>query len=134
MFSFDEFSRLDFLTGRWKGETPDGKPFYEEYDRPEPGVFRSRRFSDATFSEHTDGSTITFDNGEVMSRWGEFSWRATRIDADEASFDPVNAPSRFSWRRVDASSLEAHQRWQADGEEHHYTIHLARLPAGQAAP
>lgn len=133
MFSFDEFSRLDFLIGRWKGEAPDGTPFFEEYDRPEPNVFRSRRFSDASFAEHTDGSTIALENGEVVSRWGAFSWRATRIDAHEAAFDPVDAPSRFTWRRIDADALEVRQHWQADGKDHQYTIPLARLDADPGA-
>lgn len=129
MFSPDDFAQLDFLAGRWKGETPDGKPFYEEYDRPEPNVYRSRRFTDATFSEYGDGSTITLEEGEVVSQWGEFTWRASRIAPDAASFDPVNAPSHFSWHRIGADTLEARQRWSADGKEQHYTItmvHIAR--------
>lgn len=127
MFSVDEFAHLDFLAGRWKGEAPDGTPFYEEYDRPEPTVFRSRRFTDATFSEHSDGSTITFQDGEVISQWGEFSWRAAAIDANSASFDPVNAPSHFSWHRIDDRTLEARQRWTADGKEQQYTISMTRI-------
>ncbi|WP_306397419.1 hypothetical protein [Telluria beijingensis] len=127
MFNADDFARLQFLEGRWKGEAPDGTPFYEEYDRPEPSVFRSRRFTDATFSEHTDGSTITLKDGEVVSQWGEFTWRAAGIDGDSASFDPVNAPSHFSWHRIDDMTLEARQRWTADGKEQRYTITMTRI-------
>lgn len=127
MFSIEEFARLAFLSGRWKGEGPDGKPFYEEYDRPEQHVFRSRRFGDATFSEHSDGSTITYQAGEVISQWGEFTWRASGIEIDAAYFEPVNAPSQFSWHRIDGDRLEARQRWSADGKEHSYTIPLSRI-------
>lgn len=127
MFTVDQFSRLAFLSGRWQGATPDGKPFYEEYDQPEPTVFRSRRFGDATFSEYSDGSTITFADGEVIAQWGEFTWHASRIDDTAACFDPVNAPSHFSWHRLDGNRLEARQRWTADGKEQHYTIALTRI-------
>lgn len=127
MFSVDDFARLRFLEGRWRGEAPDGTPFHEQYDHPAPDVYRSRRFSDATFTEHSDGSTITFQDGEVVSQWGEFTWRASSIAPDAASFDPVNAPSHFSWHRIDTDTLEARQRWSADGKEQRYTITLTRI-------
>ncbi|KQQ91948.1 hypothetical protein [Massilia sp. Leaf139] len=129
MFSLDDFSKLQFLEGRWKGQSPDGKEFFEQYDRLDQRTFRSRRFSNAAFDQHSDGSTITFLDGEVLSEWGKFTWRASEIGADHATFAPVNAPSQFIWRRVDDSTLEAHQRWSTDGdgEEQHYTIRMTRL-------
>ncbi len=127
MFSMDDFAQLQFLEGRWKGESPDGKAFFEQYDRPEPGVFRSRRFPDAGFAEHSDSATISLRDGDVISQWNEYSWRATRIAPDGADFEPVNAPSRFSWRRVDDRTLEATQRWTAEGKEQQYTLQMTRL-------
>ena len=127
MFSLDDFSQLQFLEGRWRGTAPDGKEFFEQYDRPEPTVFRSRRFPDGDFAEHTDGATISFKDGEVISQWGEFSWKASRIGRDCADFEPISAPSHFTWRRVDEATLEAHQRWTADGKEHQHTIRLTRM-------
>lgn len=130
MFSLDEFAQLQFLEGRWKGTSPDGKEFFEEYDHPEPTVFQSRRFPDRDFREHTDGATISFDNGEVVSRWGEYTWKASAIGADSAAFEPVSAPSQFWWRRVDADTLEARQRWSVDGKEQEHTMRLTRADAG----
>lgn len=127
MLSFDDFSRLRFLEGRWKGETPDGTEFFEEYDHPEPNVFRSRRFKSAAFDESSDGSTIAWRDGEVVSQWGEFTWRATAIEADSAAFAPVNAPSHFEWHRVGDAAFEARQRWLADGKEQHLTIRMVRV-------
>lgn len=127
MFSMDDFAQLQFLEGRWQGESPDGKAFFEQYDRPEPGVFRSRRFSDASFGEHSDGATISLRDGEVISQWNDYSWRASRIAPDAADFEPVNAPSRFSWRRVDDGTLEATQHWTAEGKEQQYTLRMTRL-------
>lgn len=127
MFSFDDFARLGFLEGYWKGEGADGKEFYEQYDRPEPGMFRSRRFASDAFDVHTEGSRITFHDGEVRSTWGTFSWRASSIGKDYATFEPINAPSRFTWRRVDESTLEAEQCWQAEGKEQQHTIRMTRV-------
>jgi len=130
MFNADEFAKLQFLEGRWRGEAPDGAEFFEEYDRPEPALFRSRRFTSAAFSEHNDGSTIALRDGEVVAQWGDFTWRASSIDLDGATFEPVNAPSQFTWRRVDAATLEAEQRWSADGKQHQHTIQMKRVGAG----
>ena len=129
MFSLDDFAQLQFLEGRWKGIAPDGKEFFEEYDRAEPAVFRSRRFPDASFTEPTDGATISFKDGEVSSQWGDYLWKASSIGPDRAAFEPVSAPSHFEWRRVDGACLEALQRWTVDGKEQQHTIRLTRLDA-----
>ena len=129
MFSIEDFAQLQFLVGRWRGESADGKPFFEEYDHPEAKVFQSHRYADESFAERNDGSTIAYADGEVTSTWGDFTWRASIIGADGAVFEPVNAPSRFEWRRVDESTLEAHQRWTAEGKEQQHTIRLARVIA-----
>jgi len=129
MFSIEDFAQLQFLVGRWRGESADGKPFYEEYDHPGPNVFQSHRYADESFVERTDGSTISFKDGEIISQWGDFTWRASRIGRDSAVFEPVSAPSRFEWRRVDEATLEAHQHWTAEGKEQQHTIRLARVIA-----
>jgi len=129
MFSHDDFVQLQFLVGRWRGESADGKLFYEEYDHPHPNQFQSHRYADERFVQRTDGSTISYQDGEVTSTWGDFSWRASSIGGDSAVFEPVNAPSRFEWRRVDDSTLEAHQRWTAEGREQQHTIRLTRVIA-----
>ncbi|WP_313915579.1 hypothetical protein [Tahibacter sp.] len=88
---------------------------------------RSRRYPDATFSTSTDSSTVSFDNGEVISRWGEFSWKATEISADKACFAPVNARGSFCWQRTGAM-VEVTQRWKGDdGKDQSYTLKLTRV-------
>ncbi|MGI4844190.1 MAG: hypothetical protein ACRYF7_12825 [Janthinobacterium lividum] len=127
MFSLDDFAQLQFLEGRWKGIAPEGKEFFEEYTRPEPEVFQSHRFPDSAFTAHTDGATISLEDGEVISQWGEYTWKASSIGADSAAFEPVNAPSQFVWRRVDDATLEARQRWTADGRAQEFTLQLTKL-------
>ena len=131
MFSLDDFAQLQFLEGRWKGIAPDGKEFFEEFTRPEPAVFQSHRFPDSAFTSQSaaqsDGATIRLQDGEVISQWGEYTWKASSLGADAADFEPVNAPSQFSWRRVDDATLEARQRWTADGKAQEFTLQLTRL-------
>jgi hypothetical protein len=128
MFTLDDFAQLRFLEGRWKGQSPDGKDFYEEYDRPDQRTFRSQRFASAAFTEPSEGSRITFLDGEVLSSWGQLSWRASEIGPGHASFAPVNAPTQFVWRRIDDDTLEACQRWSDDGDqERQHTVRLTRV-------
>ncbi|AVR98311.1 hypothetical protein [Pseudoduganella armeniaca] len=126
MFSIDDFAKLQFLQGRWKGTNPDGKEFTEEYQRPEPGVLQSHRRDGAQSAAAQAGARITLEDGEILSRWGEQTWRAAEIHADGATFTPVNAPSTFVWRLVDDATLEATQRWNADGREQEHTVRLVR--------
>lgn len=129
MFSFEDFAQLHFLEGRWRGVSADGKAFYEEYVRPEPTVFHSRRYADDSFEHPSEGSTIRFLDGEVVSEWGTVTWRASEIGPDSARFAPVSAPSEFNWRRIDADTLEATQFWHAEGKPQQHTMRLTRVPA-----
>jgi hypothetical protein len=121
---------LGFLVGRWSGQMPDGAVFFEEYAFGPDGGFRSRRYEDATFSASTDGSTVEQVGSDILSRWGSFTWRAVRLEDGFAEFEPVNAPSRFSWRRVDADRVEVSQRWVDDaGLSQSYSLILTRIGA-----
>ena len=128
MFTASDFQELRFLQGRWKGQAPDGTDFFEEYDFPSPTSFRSRRFASDAFSDATDSSIVMLEDGRVISRWGDFTWRADRIEAGFVSFVPMNAPSSFSWRRASADEVEVTQRWQDEqGRDQSYTLRLQRV-------
>lgn len=121
--------RLTFLVGRWSGQAPDGSTFYEEYDFGPDGNFRSRRFEDATFSVSTDGSSVEQEGDDILSKWGPYTWRATRLEDGLAEFEPLNAPSSFSWRRLDTDRVEVSQRWVDEaGAAQGYQLVLERLP------
>ena len=123
---------LGFLVGRWSGQGPDGSTFYEEYDFGPDGSFRSRRFEDGTFSVSTDGSSVEQYGHEILSKWGPYTWRATRLERGLAEFEPVSAPSSFSWRRLDADHVEVSQHWVDEaGDPQGYKLILSRLPGGQ---
>ena len=124
----DDFKRLDFLEGRWRGVGPDGVGFYEQYDFPTPAMLRSQRYADAAFSAPTDSSTVTFANGEVISAWGKYRWKAAEITATRACFAPVQAPSAFCWEKTGADSVQVTQRWVDDkGQEQEVTMPMTRV-------
>lgn len=128
MFTSADFAHLKFLEGRWKGTGPDGTAFYEAYDFVDVTTFRSRRYPDMRFTTPGDGSTVTLEAGEIISRWGEYSWRATSVTANEACFEPMNAPSSFCWRRTSDIAAEAVQQWtDGTGKEQRYAIPLERI-------
>lgn len=128
MFTQSDFNQLKFLEGRWEGSDPKGKAFYEQYDFPDAATLRSLRFPTREFGKSTDTSTVTLKDGEIVSRWGDFSWRASEITADKACFEPINAPSSFCWKLASATALEVTQRWtDASGKEQTMTMALKRL-------
>lgn len=128
-FTENDFRQLKFLEGRWMGTDPTGAAFFEQYDFPDAATLRSQRFAAADFSAATDGSTVTLKDGEVISRWGDFSWRASEITPDKACFVPLKAPSAFCWKRVDATALTVTQNWKdGTGKDQSMTMTLKRVP------
>lgn len=128
MFDEASFSRLDFLEGRWNRIGPDGKAFFDAYVLATPTLLRSIRHADATFSEATDGSTVTLVEGAITSTWGGFTWKATSVSASRACFEPVSAPSAFCRERVAHDSVTVSQRWKdAAGQEQSYVLTLRRV-------
>ena len=128
MFTQSDFNQLKFLEGRWQGSDPKGNVFYEQYDFPDGVTLRSLRFPTREFATSTDTSTVTLKDGEIISRWGDFSWRASEITRDKACFEPVNAPSAFCWTLSSPTALEVSQRWKdASGKEQTMTMALKRL-------
>ena len=128
MYNEHDFALLAFLEGRWEGRAPDGSKFYEEYSFESATVMQSRRATDASFKEFSDGSTVSLSNGEIVSAWGDFTWRANNISADSVHFMPVNAPSSFSWHRKSATEIEVVQNWTDEtGKKQSYTLTLVRI-------
>lgn len=127
---FDQASMesLRFLEGRWTGTAPDGSVFYEAYDRIDPVTLRSSRYKDASFAERTDGSVVELKDGQITSTWGEYVWRASKIADGLASFEPVNAPSAFTWKQLDANTVEVTQKWVDEkGAAQSYALKLERV-------
>ncbi len=129
MFDEKAFAQLRFLEGRWTGKGPDGKPFFELYDFPNAHTMRSQRFDSAAFDRSSDGSVVALKDGAITSTWGDFTWRATSLSADQIQFEPINAPSAFSWRNIGADEVAVTQNWTDEkGAPQTYTLTLKRVP------
>lgn len=127
-FTQNDFKQLKFLEGRWQGTDPKGAAFYEQYEFSDEASLRSLRFPTKAFSQPTDTSTVTLSAGQILSRWGDFSWQATEIAPDKACFAPIKAPSSFCWKVASPTSLEVIQRWVGpNGIEQTMTMVLTRL-------
>jgi hypothetical protein len=128
MFTSAQFAHLRFLEGRWVGKGPDGSDFYEEYTFQSDSKLTSTRYTNATFLTSNDGSVVALHNGEVMSVWKEFTWKASEIGTGKACFSPVNAPSSFCWECVSDTEVHVTQRWTDErGLPQQYAIVLRRL-------
>jgi hypothetical protein len=111
-YTAEQFATLKFLEGRWTGTAPDGTAFFEQYDFPDATTMRSRRFGDPSFVTMSDESKVTLENGRILSRWGDHSWQAAELGDGRVRFEAVDAPGGFTWRRVDADTVEVEQRWR----------------------
>ena len=128
VYTEQDLGKLTFLVGRWSGTAPDGTIFYEEYSFDGPGTFRSRRYENASFATSTDGSTVTLKDGALISTWGAFTWQAESVDDGLVTFKPLQAPSSFSWRRIDPDTVEVTQSWTDEkGEPQRYALRLTRI-------
>ncbi len=127
MYTSSDFDYLKFLEGRWIGKGPDGSSFYEEYTFIEQGKMRSDRHADASYSNSTDASTVTLENGQVTSTWNTYTWIAAELSPGKACFSPVNAPSSFCWERKSDKQVHVTQRWTDESGIHQeYVISMHR--------
>jgi len=111
VFTARDFDRLAFMEGHWAGTQPDGAPFFQRVERADATTFRSFSYPTSAFDTPTDSSTITFENGQIIARMGDWRWRIVRVSADLIELEPISAPARVSWRRVDPNTLKIVQSW-----------------------
>eukprot|EP01041_Mallomonas_annulata_P011903 gene11903-24935_t len=98
------------------------------YDFPDAVTLRSLRFPTKEFSNSTDTSTVSLNDGKIVSRWGAFTWQAADIATDRACFVPIKAPSSFCWKVASPTSIEVTQRWtDASGMAQSMSMALTRL-------
>lgn len=124
---------LRFLEGRWRGLSPDGTLFFEEYVFLDGPTMHVTRFADARFDAPQDRSTVAAEDGRVTSRWRDFVWEASQLEEGVAAFDPVNAPGAFVWRQVSPAVVDVVQQWVDETGAHEYTVRLERVKTGPEA-
>ncbi|MCB1589564.1 MAG: hypothetical protein KDI56_11735 [Xanthomonadales bacterium] len=127
-FSEEDFARLGFLQGQWQGTGPDGALFYEQYAFEGTHRLVSSRYADANFDEVTDRSVVELAAGSITSSWDVYRWQASEVVDGKACFDPVAAPSRFCWERIDTRTVHVTQQWDGeDGQPQSHVVVLQRL-------
>ncbi len=106
-YTAQDFGRLRWLEGSWRGRLPDGGYFYERYRLVDDSTIAMRAFPDSLFARVTDSSNITLRGGTVAAEGGA-RWVATRLDSDAVDFaSEGNASNNFTWKR------DSPDRWTA---------------------
>jgi hypothetical protein len=106
-YSVQDFGKLRWLEGSWRGRLPDGGYFFERYRVQDDSTIVMQSFSDSTFAQATDSARITFRDGTIADE-GSTRWVATQLDSNVVDFaSEQNAANGFSWER------ESPDRWKA---------------------
>lgn len=106
-YTLDEFRRLHWLDGRWRGFMADGSSFYEQYRVVNDSTIEMTSHADSTYGPSNDGSRIALRGGKVTSEGGASQYVATRLDSTGVDFIPIKGRNAFTWVR------ESDTRWTA---------------------
>lgn len=112
VFTVAEFQQLRWLDGRWRGQSEDGKHFYEQYRFVDDSTIRLTTFADSSFSQSTDSSRILLRNGTLANEGGASRWVAERLDTLGVEFAPDSgATNYFAWSKENPNAWKATLRW-----------------------
>lgn len=121
-YTLDDFRRLHWLDGRWRGFLPDGERFYEQYRVMNDSTIVMTGFKDSTFAAVNDSARITLRGGTVSSESAASRYVSSRLDSTGADFSPERgAKNAFTWARESADRWTATLRW-TDGEGRPQTV------------
>lgn len=109
--TLDDFRRLHWLAGDWRGFMADGQTFYERYEVPNDSTIVMTSYTDSTFRTAGDGSRITLRSGRVVSESETSRYVATRVDSTGADFSPERGNNAFTWTRESDTRWSATLRW-----------------------
>lgn len=110
--TLDDFRRLHWLAGRWRGFMADGKTFYESYQVQDDSTIVMTGYPDSTFTTTSDASRIVLRGGRVVNEASTARWVATRLDSAGADFAPdQGARNAFTWARESDTKWTATLRW-----------------------
>lgn len=111
-YTLDDFRRLRWIDGRWRGFMPDGNTFYEQYRFVNDSTIAMHAFPDPTFDKASDSSRIELRGGTVSNDGGSALWVATRLDSTGIDFAPHHgATNHFTWALESPTKWSAALRW-----------------------
>jgi hypothetical protein len=112
VFTVDDFRRLRWMDGRWRGFMADGKTFYEQYRIIDDSTIAMAAFADSTFSKETESSRVQLRGGTVSNDSRTARWVATRLDSTGIDFAPHHgASNHFTWAQESPTAWNATIRW-----------------------
>lgn len=112
VFTVDDFRRLRWLDGRWRGFMADGQNFYEQYRIVNDSTIVKHSFPDSTFARATDSSRVQLRGGRVSDESRNAAWVATRLDSTGVDFAPLRgANNHFTWAQESPTLWNATLRW-----------------------
>ena len=105
--TIDDFRKLRWIEGSWRGSGVNQPPFYERYRFVDDSTLVVDTFPDSTLA--TVGESTRFElRGGTLGNAGTVRWVASRLDDRAVDFTPVaGAQNTFTWR------FEAPDRWTA---------------------
>lgn len=111
-YTIDDFRRLHWMDGRWRGFLPDGKHFYEQYRVLNDSTILMTGYPDSTFAPVSDSGRISLRAGTVASEGATSRYVASRLDTTGVDFSPERgAKNAFTWARESADRWTATLRW-----------------------
>ncbi len=109
-----DFQHLRWIEGRWRGEEPNGKPFFEGYRFENDSTIRSYSYADSVNSVPSDSGVIVLRKGEVSTGSEGARWVASELTARHVAFVPQRGVrNSFVWERTSADTWTATLRWPA---------------------
>lgn len=127
-FTLDDFRRLHWIAGRWRGTMPDGKSFYEQYRVVNDSTIEMSGHTDSTFAPSTDGSRIMLRDKRVVSESATSRYVATRLDSAGVDFTPERGRNAFTWARESDARWTATLRWtDAQGQPQTVVYPMQRI-------
>ena len=111
------FRQLRWLEGRWRGDQPDGNPFFEGYRFENDSTIRSYTYADSVTRVAADSGAIVLRGGEVTTGSERASWAASGLTATRIEFVPrAGARNSFVWEKSSPDSWTATLRWPATAD------------------
>jgi hypothetical protein len=130
-YSVQDFGKLRWLEGSWRGRLPEGGYFFERYRAQDDSTIVMQSFSNSTFAQASDSARITFRDGTIADE-GSTRWVATQLDSNVVDFaSEKNAANGFIWARESADRWKATLRSLNRERQPQTTIYQMERVAGQ---
>jgi len=126
-FTPADFAHVARLAGRWEGRPPTGEPYLEDYVLADPRTLRITR-PPAEGAPAVAGAVVRLTDGAITSEWEQYRWRAVEVTPSLIRFEPLNAPSAFSWGFIDAGTVEVTQNFRdVQGAPQSFSFRMTRV-------